>query len=118
MPIGCGNLTTMEPDVGIWDRLTKVVAFLLVVSGIVLLIQLYVPLFKENQRLRERNLKLEAAISLEEKAARQLDQEIIALNRNPKAIERLAREQMGFAREGEVLFRFETAFSNAPPAKQ
>lgn len=98
----------MEPDTGIWGRLTRAVMFLLLVSLMVLLVQLYVPLFKQNQRYRERNLALETEIAKETATARLLDKEIIALRGDPDAIERRAREQLGYGKKGEVIIRFKS----------
>lgn len=104
----------MEPNVGIWDRLTKAVLFLLLVALVVLLMQLYVPLFKQNQRYRERNLELEAEIQKEERLAASMDKEINALQNDREAIERRSREQLGYGKEGEAIFRFETPRTNRP----
>ncbi|MFT4692669.1 MAG: cell division protein FtsB [Limisphaerales bacterium] len=98
----------MEPYTGIWGRMTRAVMFLLLVALMVLLVQLYVPLFKQNQRLRERNLTLEKEISQQQTAARQMDQEIEALRIDPEAIERRAREQLGYGKDGEIIIRFKS----------
>ncbi len=107
----------MEPDVGIWDRLTKAVLFLLLVALVVLLMQLYVPLFKQNQRYRERNLELEAEIQKEQQLAASMEKEIIALQTDQEAIERRSREQLGYGKEGEAIFRFETPRTNRPAGR-
>lgn len=105
----------MKPDIGIWDRLTKAVLFLLLVALVLLLAQFYVPLFKQNQRLREKNIRLDAAIRKEEDAARKMDKEIGALQTDPEAVERLAREQLGYGKPGETIFRFENPKTNSIP---
>ena len=38
-----------------------------------------------------------------------------ALRYDPKAVERLARERLGYARTGETVIRFEAPVTNAPP---
>jgi len=103
----------MEPDTGIWDRLSQAAFFLLLVFLIVLVAQFYLPLFKQNQALRERNLRLEADIQREEALARRMDAEIELLQTDPEAIERLAREKLGYGREDETIFRFEAPTTNA-----
>jgi cell division protein FtsB len=37
-----------------------------------------------------------------------------ALRRDPKAIERLARESLGYGKPGETVIRFEAPSTNAP----
>jgi cell division protein FtsB len=98
----------MEPNTGIWGRMTRAVMFLLLVALMVLLVQLYVPLFKQNQRLRERNLALEKEIAEQQTAGRNMDKEIEGLRSDPEAIERRAREQLGYGKDGEIIIRFKS----------
>jgi cell division protein FtsB len=104
----------VKPDTGIWDRLSKAVFLMLLVALVFLLAQFYVPLFKQNQRLRERNIRLEAAIQKGEAAGRRMEHEIESLQKDPDAIERLGREQLGYGKEGETIYRFESPDTNAP----
>lgn len=102
----------MKPDLGIWDRLTQALLFCLLVSLILLLAQFYVPLFKQNQRLREKNLQLEASIQKEEEAGQRMEREINALQSDPEAIERRAREQLGYGKPDEFIIRFNPPVTN------
>ncbi len=97
----------MNVDLGIWPKLTRVVIFLLVVAGILGVIIWYLPLIKDNEAMRKRILSLETQIKQEEDRARQLDASIRALRTAPKAVERLAREKLGYAKPGEIMIRFE-----------
>ena len=45
-----------------------------------------------------------------------LKTDIAALNRDPFRIETLAREQLGLARPGEIIFQFQTDPSSSPDA--
>ena len=103
-------------DLGIWDKLTRVVMLLLVVASAVSIGYLCVPLIQQNARMRQRNLELEAQIQREEDAARQLKANLDALRSDPKAVERLAREKLGYAKPGEVVIRFQEPTASAPAA--
>lgn len=103
-------------DLGIWDKLTRVVVVLLVVATIVGIGYLCVPLIQQNARMRQRNLELDALIQREEDAARQLKASLDALRSDPKAVERLAREKLGYAKPGEVVIRFQEPTASAPAA--
>ena len=103
-------------DLGIWDKLTRVVMLLLVVASAVGIGYLCVPLIQQNARMRQRNLELEAQIQREEDAARQLKANLDALRSDPKAVERLAREKLGYAKPGEVVIRFQEPTASAPTA--
>ena len=103
-------------DLGIWDKLTKVVSGLLVLAIAVTIVILCVPLIQQNERMRQRNVELEAQIQREEEIARQSKAALDAQRSDPKAIERLAREKLGYAKPGEVVIRFQEPA--APTAKQ
>lgn len=103
-------------DLGIWDKLTRAVLLLLVVAVAGGIVFLCVPLIQQNERMRQRNLELETQIQREEDAARQLKASLDAQRSDPKAVERLAREKLGYAKPGEVVIRFQEP-TGAPPSK-
>ena len=90
----------MKVDLGIWDKLTRVVIFLLFVAGILLVAVWYLPLIKQNERMRKEILRLDTLIQKEEETGKQLRTSIDALRRDPKAVERLARETIGLRQAG------------------
>ena len=102
----------MKVNLGIWDRLTPVVIFLLFVAGILLLGAWYLPLIRQNERLRKEILRLDGLIRKEEEAGKQLRVAIDSLAHDPKAVERLARERLGYAKPGETIVRFEEPRTN------
>ena len=102
-------------DLGIWDKLTKVVLFLLVGSAIAGITFLCIPLIQQNERMRQRNLELDAHIQREEETSRQLKASLDAQRSDPKAVERLAREKLGYAKPGEVVIRFQEPVASATP---
>ncbi len=92
----------------IWDKLTRLVVFLLFLAGLMAVAIWYHPLIKQNERMRKTILTLDTRIQKEEESAKQLRMQIDALAHDPKAVERLARERLGYARPGETVIRFET----------
>ena len=100
-------------DLGIWDKLTRVVLVLLLIAFAIGIGYLCVPLMQQNARMRQRNLELEAQVQREEDIARQLKASLDALRSDPKAIERLAREKLGYAKPGEVIIRFQEPATKA-----
>lgn len=103
----------MKVDLSIWDKLTRVVIFLLFVAGILLVAIWYLPLIKQNERMRKEILRLDTLIQKEEENGKQLRTSIDALRRDPKAVERLARERLGYAKSGEYVIRFEEPPTNS-----
>jgi cell division protein FtsB len=104
----------MKVNLGIWDKLTRVVIFLLFIAGILLVAIWYLPLIKQNERMRREILRFDTLLQKEEESGRQFRNSIDALRRDPKAVERLARETFGYAKTGEVVVRFEAPVTNQP----
>ena len=61
--------------------------------------------------MRAERLRLETALQKETEKSRRLQAQIDALQNDPKTVERLAREKLGYAKPDETVIRFET---NAP----
>jgi len=99
-------------DLGIWDKLTRVAVLLVLAAGVLLICVWYLPLIKQNERMRKEILRLDAQIQKEEEHAKQLKTSIEALRNDPKAVERLARERLGYAKPGETIIRFEEPVTN------
>lgn len=102
----------MNVDLGIWSRLTKIVVALVVVAVLLLIGMCYLPLIQENQRMRADNLRLERELQQETEKSKQLISQINALQNDPKTVERLAREKLGYAKPGETVVHFETPPTN------
>ena len=94
-------------DLGIWDKLTKAVVFLLIIAALLAVAVWYLPLIKQNERMRAEILRLEGEVTKEKKIAMRRKVAIEALRNDPETVERYAREKLGLARPGETVIRFE-----------
>jgi cell division protein FtsB len=101
-------------DLGIWSKLTKAVVGLVVLAVLLLIGMCYLPLIQENTRMRAQILQLDQQLKVEQEKSEQLQARIDALRNDPKTIERLAREQLGYAKPGETVIHFEASATNAP----
>jgi cell division protein FtsB len=101
----------VKVDLGIWSKLTQVAVALVVIALILLTAMWYLPEIEENQRMRAEIFKLNEQIKQQEAIDRELRTELDALRNDPKTVERLAREKLGYAKADETVIRFET---NAP----
>ena len=108
----------MKVNLGIWHILTQLVIGLLAAAAIVGVGLWYLPLIRKNEGMRKQIFELESRIKIEEAQARRFETAIAALKTDPKAVERLAREKLGFARPGETVFFFEDRNSQLSPAIQ
>ena len=108
----------MNVDLGIWDKLTKVILFLLLAAVVLGVAVWYLPLIKQNERMRTEDLRIQQAIKQEAEKLRQLKTSNDALRNDPKTVERLAREKLGYGKPGETVVRFQEPATNVPPTRR
>ena len=63
----------------------------------------YLPLIQQNERMRRKIDRLDAELEQQKAIARQLRAEFDALRNDPKTVERLAREKLGYAKPDETV---------------
>ncbi len=97
----------------IWNKLTRVVVFLLLLAVLVGIGVWYLPLIQQNERMRKEIDRLDEKVQKEKETNRQLGDAIHALRTDPKTVERLIREKLGYARPGETVIRFEEPVTNS-----
>ena len=102
----------MNVDLGIWGKLTRIVIGLLVIALLGIIWQWYLPLIKQNERMRRNTLSLDNQIQKEEAAQKQLKTSIETLRYDTNAVERLAREKLRYAKPGETVIVFESPATN------
>jgi len=104
----------VKVDLGIWNKLTWAAIIVGLLCGSALVVHWYLPLVRQNERMRKEILALSAQIEKEEKNARELRASIEALRHDPRTVERLARERLGYAKPGETVIRFDQPVSGTP----
>jgi cell division protein FtsB len=102
----CLVIRKMNVDLGIWSKLTRFIVFLLVLTALMGIALWYLPLIKKNEGIRKQKLLLEQQIKLEMDTQKQLLNSIRALQEDPRALERMARETLGYAKTNETVIRF------------
>ena len=107
LQIGYKRSLSKQVDLGIWHRLTQLVIGLIVLACLLGVFFWYLPEFERNERLRQRILALENEVKAEEEKQKQLETAIRNLREDPKTVERLARERLGYAKPGETVIYFE-----------
>ena len=104
----------MNVNLGIWSKLTKIVVGLVVLAVVLLIGVSYLPLIQQNERMQKEKLRLESELQAETAKSRELQAEIEALRNDPKTVERLARETLGYAKSNEIVIRFQPPATNRP----
>jgi cell division protein DivIC len=107
----------MKVNLGILDQLTKAVMFLLFVAGVMAVGVWYMPVIQKNESMRRDVLRMEKLCEEQEAANKRLKAAIDAAARDPRMVERLARERLNLARPGEVVFKFSIVETNPPPGR-
>jgi cell division protein FtsB len=97
----------MNVNLGIWDKLSKLVLFLLFIATLLAVFFKYLPLIQQNQRYRREILALDAKNADEENLKRQRKASIDSLQNDPRIVERMAREKLGWTKTNEMVVRFE-----------
>jgi cell division protein FtsB len=100
-------------DLGIWSTLTKVVVGLVILAVLGLIGMCYLPVIQENERMRSQIFKMNQQIQAEEEKSKELQAQVDALLHDPKTVERLTREKLGYAKPDETVVRFESTGTNA-----
>lgn len=99
-------------DLGIWSKLTKLVVGLVVIAVLLLIVMCYRPLIQENERMRRDILKLEEQIKVQERISMDYSNQINILRNDPKTVERLSRDKLGYAKPDETVIYFENTATN------
>ena len=101
------NSIAMHVNLGIWDKLTRLILFLLSAAGVLAIFFQYLPVIQQNERYRKEILRLDAAIGDQERIGKQLRAQIDSVQSDPRTLERLAREKLGLAKANETIIHFE-----------
>lgn len=89
-----------------WNRLTYVAVCLLFAAGGVAIFVWNLPVVQTNQRLQRQKLEVSASVDYLKKEIAFYRFQLQELEHNPKAVERLAREKLGYSLAGETVVFF------------
>jgi len=104
----------MKVDLGIWDKLSKLVWCLIVLALLIGVYCWYLDPIRQNERMRKEVLRLDAEIEKQEALAKETRSSIDAM-RDPKTVERIARDKLTYAKPGETVIRFEPGTNGVAP---
>ena len=85
-------------------RLGLIVCILL--AAAIIVFRFYLPKIREQRRLRAEKAAIELDIQKEAEQLRMLKLKQEKLQEDPRFIEKIAREDLGYAKPGETVFRF------------
>lgn len=103
----------MNVEDNIWNKLTRVVIGLCLFAGLVAIGVWYLPLIRQNEKMREEVFRLDAEVKKESDTRRQLTAQVDSLSNDTNALIRIARESLGVSKPSETVIRFEETHTNA-----
>ena len=74
---------------------------------VIALVSIFLPQIMQYQELRHREAILQEDIRLEDEMLKHLKEQQERLKSDPRFVERMAREELGYAKPGEIVFKFE-----------
>jgi cell division protein FtsB len=97
----------MRTENRLTDFLSRVAIFVIVLICVVGVFGWYFPLIKENQSLRREIADQEMMMSRLKNEIGSTKRKLTSYENDPRSAERLARENLGYSKSGETVFRFE-----------
>ena len=89
-----------------WVLIYRVGWITLAVLVVVAVIAMFVPQVRHHNELRRHEAALQDEIRLEEEILKHLQKQQKLLSEDPRFVEKIAREELGYAKPGETVFRF------------
>ncbi len=97
----------MSGDYDKWNKLTRILMWVTAIATVVVVFLIFTPLFLHAEKLRRENFALDSQIQQLRESNTKLEAEILALQTDPRAVEKAARENLGLAKPHETIYRFQ-----------
>ena len=89
-----------------WTATYRVAAIAASILVVIVVILLFTPQIRHYQELRKKEAALQEEIRLEEQILGHLKEQQERLRTDPRFVEKVAREDFGYAKPGETVFKF------------
>ena len=91
---------------GRWSVLYRAAWSILILVGILAAVSVFYPQYAQYLELQRREAALEMEFRLEQERLQQLKRDQESLLTDPTFVERIAREELGYAKPGEMVIKF------------
>jgi len=91
----------------VWQRLNSVLRVLLLVAAILVIVSLFLPLYKKLGQGRTENENLQSQVSDQKILLARQTREVNLLKTDSTYLETMARDKLDLMKEGETIFRLE-----------
>jgi len=93
----------------VWQRLNRVLCFLLVIAIWLVILSLFVPPYKKLRQSRAEIDNLQAQVNEQKVLLARQTRQVTLLQTDPTYLETIARDRLDLMKEGETIFRLEPA---------
>jgi cell division protein FtsB len=101
----------------VWQRLNRVLLFLLVIAIWLVIVSLFVPPYKKLMRSRAEMDNLQQQVNEQQTLLARQTREVNLLKTDVSYLETIARDRLDLMKPGETIFRLETARAKAKPVE-
>lgn len=101
-------------DATVWQRLNRVLRILLVVAIWLVIISLFVPPYKKMNQSRAEIDNLQMQVNEQKTLLARQTREVTLLKTDATYLETIARDRLDLMKEGETIFRLESARADQP----
>ena len=95
----------------VWQRLNSVLRVLLLLAAVLVIVSLFLPLYKKMGQGQTENESLQIQVNEQKILLARQTREVNLLKTDPVYLETMARDRLDLMKEGETIFRLEP-----PPA--
>lgn len=98
----------LKLDYGWTSVLIKIAYVLFFIAAVAGIATYYIPLIKKTRSFQRELESKQVALQKEEETNAKLKREIDLLKKDPEYVEKVARDKLGYGRDGETIYRFES----------
>ena len=98
----------LKLDYGWTSVLIKIACVLFFIAAVAGIATYYIPLIRKTRAFQRELEAKQVALQKEEELNAKLKREIDLLRKDPEYVEKVARDKLGFGRDGETIYRFES----------
>jgi cell division protein FtsB len=99
----------------VWQRLNRILLVLLIIAIWLVIVSLFVPLYKKLMQSRMEIDNLQQQVNEQQTLLARQTREVNLLKTDVSYLETIARDRLDLMKEGETIFRIETARAKAKP---
>ncbi|MGH7981762.1 MAG: FtsB family cell division protein [Candidatus Udaeobacter sp.] len=103
-------------EASVWRRLNRILLVLLIIAIWLVIVSLFVPPYKKLMQSRVEVDKLQQLVNEQQSSLARQTREVNLLKTDVTYLETIARDRLDLMKEGETIFRLETARAKPKPS--